>query len=201
MSRENMVMVFGLVCISFFVGLTNQRTAANPSIRNAVVGSELSRIALVDMAKVFKTSTFFERRRDQLKEKIAGSETEAKKMAADIKALQNKLTKFEKGSDDAKELEGEIKRKTEEFEGFRKKTQEDIVKAESAIYHKTYQLVETEVADYAKQHGFDLVLRFNSEPLNDQDPQKLIQGMNRQVVFHRELDITDQIIEMVNARN
>ena len=201
MSRENTLMVFGLVCISFFVGLTNQRTTANPSIRNGVVGSEPSRIALIDMAKVFKTSAFFDRRRDQLKEKIAGSETEAKKMAADIKALQNKLTRFEKGSDDAKEVEGELKRKTEEFEGFRKKTQEDILKAEAVIYHETYTLVETAVKDYAKLHAIDLVLRFNSEPLDDQDPQKLIQGMNRQVVFHREMDITDPIIEMVNERN
>ena len=62
-----------------------------------------------------------------------------------------------------------------------------------------------EVADavrkYSNHYKYTLVLRFNREDLNPEDPQGLIQGMNRQVVFHRpEDDMTDSVLSYLNGK-
>ena len=59
---------------------------------------------------------------------------------------------------------------------------------------KIYRVAAREIAAYAQSHRIDLVIRHNSEPLNDEDPQKLLQSLNREVVYENKLDITDEII-------
>ncbi len=199
MSRESKLMVFGLVCVALFVSLADQRTTANPSDQNAV-DVPPTRIALIDMAQVFKEYSEFERLREELKGEIALSEKLAKAMAEQIKGLQEQLKNLPKNSDDYADQENKIQKLSGEFETFRRNTQRIILQKESAIYREIYDEVSTEVEKYAAQHKLDLVLRFNADPLPDNDPQELIKSMNRQVVFQRGLDITNPILETLNAK-
>lgn len=159
------------------------------------------KVGLIDMAHVFKKYEKFDDMREALKIKIGTSEETAKRMAEQIKGLQAQLKELKEGKPDYDSTEKQLANKTAEFEAFRRSTQRDILKDESKIYHQVYMEVADAVKRYSKYYGYTLVLRFNREDLNPDDPQGLIQGMNRQVVFHQpEDDMTDSVLDHLNQK-
>ncbi len=159
------------------------------------------KVGLIDMAHVFKEYKKFESLREELKIEISGSEQQAKAMAEKIKQLQAELKEIKEGRDGYDEKEKELAKASATFETFRRSTQRDILKKESEIYHQVYMEVSDAVKKYSKYYGYTLVLRFNREDLNPEDPQGLIQGMNRQVVFHQpEDDMTDSVLSHLNEK-
>ena len=186
-------MLFGLgialvVCGTSFRSATADPTEAKPGAANP------ARIALVDMAKVFKTSRMFETKREALKREITESEESAKSMLAVLQQMKKKYDTLDKGTEERDELEKQLKIKSAEFEAFRKDLSAKFVKKESKIYLEVYDAVTTEVSNYARANDIDLVIRHQSDPINDEDPQKLLQNMNRQIVYENGLDITEEII-------
>lgn len=159
------------------------------------------KVGLIDMAHVFKHYEKFDSMRDELKGKIGDSENKAKMMAEQIKNLQAELKDIKEGKPGYDEKEKQLAKVSADFEAFRRSTQRDILKEESKIYHQVYMEVADAVKRYSKYYGYTLVLRFNREDLNPEDPQGLIQGMNRQVVFHQpEDDMTDSVLEHLNQK-
>jgi outer membrane protein len=159
------------------------------------------KVGLIDMAHVFKHYEKFDSMREDLKAKIGSSEEDAKRMAERIKTLQAELKELKEGKPGYDQKEKELAEISAKFEAFRRSTQREILKEESKIYHQVYMEVADAVKRYSKFYGYTLVLRFNREDLNPEDPQGLIQGMNRQVVFHQpEDDMTDSVLEHLNQK-
>ncbi len=157
------------------------------------------KVALVDMAYVFKNYKKFEVLREDLKEKIQESETEAKGRAEAVQSLQKTLKALNEGSPDYTTTEQKLAKASAEFEAFRRAAQRDFLKQESQIYHQIYTEASEAVAKYATYYKYTLVIRFNREELDTDQPQKLIEGMNRQVVYHREEDdITLSVTDYLN---
>ncbi len=157
------------------------------------------KVALIDMAYVFKNYKKFEVLREDLKEEIAASEAEAKAKAEAVQKLQQKMKTFAEGSAEFTATEGQLAQASAEFEAFRRAAQREFLKKESQIYHTVYLEVTDSVAKYAKYYNYTLVLRFNREDLDTENAQKLIEGMNRQVVYHlEENDITLSVTEYLN---
>ena len=122
-------------------------------------------VGLIDMAHVFKNYRKFDSLREDLKKEIAESENQAKQMAQNVKNLQEEMKQLKETSADFDAKEKELAEMTATFEAFRRSTQRDILKQESAIYHQVYMEVSDAVAKYSKYYGYTLVLRFNREDL------------------------------------
>lgn len=177
------------------------KTASAPAGGAAAAEGKPHRVGLIDMAHVFKHYKKFEFLREDLKAKISDSEQDAKRMAEQIKGLQVEMKELKEGSPEFGLKEQKLAKISAEFETFRRATQREILKEESAIYHQVYMEVSDAVKRYSKYYGYTLVLRFNREDLNPEDPQGLIQGMNRQVVFHQdEDDMTNSVLEHLNGK-
>jgi hypothetical protein len=57
------------------------------------------------------------------------------------------------------------------------------------------------VEKYAVHFKYTLIIRFNREDLDTENPAQLLQGMNRQVVYYRgDDDITTPVLESLNKR-
>jgi Skp family chaperone for outer membrane proteins len=185
------------------LGNTVWSQSAKPAreAKAAAAESRPHKVGLIDMAYVFKNYKKFEYLREDLKAQIAESELQAKQMAEEIKGLQAEMKELKEGSDQFSAKEKKLAELSAKFETFRRATQREILKEESAIYHTIYMEVADAVKRYSKYYGYTLVLRFNREDLNPEDPQGLIQGMNRQVVFHQqEDDMTDSVLDHLNQK-
>ncbi|QDU08449.1 OmpH family outer membrane protein [Gimesia aquarii] len=157
------------------------------------------KVGLIDMAHVFKHYEKFTALREELKTEIQQSDAKAKAMAEQIQAVQKEMQDFKQGSPEYLAREKQLAQAASDFEAFRKVAQRDFLRKESRIYHTIYMEVTDTVKKYAKIYNYTLIMRFNRENLDTDDPKKLIQGMNRQVVFHRaDDDITLSVLDYLN---
>jgi len=159
------------------------------------------KVGLIDMAYVFKNYKKFEVLREELKVKIAKSEDEAKSMQQDMVELQKKMKELTDGSPEFTKTEKELVQKAAGFEGFKRQMSREFLKEESQIYLAVYNEVSDAVKFFAEKRQYTLVMRFNKEDLENENPQQMLQNMNRQVVYHRDDDdITAKILTMLNKR-
>jgi len=160
-----------------------------------------AKVGLIDMARVFREYTKFSVLREDLKAEIQKADQQAKAMAVKIQKLQEEMKQFKPDSPEYTKREKELTRLTTEFETFRKTKQREFVRKEADIYKTIYLEVVDVVRKYAEYYNYTLVLRFNGDKLDTDNPEKLIRGMNRQVVYYRaEDDITPAIIDYLNRR-
>jgi len=160
------------------------------------------KVGLIDMAYVFKKYTKFDNLRDGLKAEISKSEEQVKLAAKQLNDLQTKMKTYKEGSEEYKGVEQVLLKKSTEFETFRKSQQREFLRQESQIYKTVYMEVSALVQRYAKTYQYTLIIRFNREdPEASENPQEVMQRMNKQVVYYREDDdITESIVEALNQR-
>ena len=71
----------------------------------------------------------------------------------------------------------------------------DLLQREALQYYTSYNEILAAIDRIAQRHGIALVLRFDSRAMDPEDPQSVMQGMNRAVVLQRNLDITNMVID------
>lgn len=185
---------------SFVVTAWGQAQKNQPPASPPQGAAPTHKIGLIDMAHIFKNYKKFNTLRDDLKVEIEASDKKAREMAETIKATQEQMKTFKEGSPDFAATEKRLAELTTEFETFRKVQQREFLRKESAIYKTVYLEASDAVEKYAQYYGYTLIIRFNREGLDSaDDPQTVIQRMNRQVVYHTpDDDITDKILGYLN---
>lgn len=69
------------------------------------------------------------------------------------------------------------------------------------MYNAVYQEVEQEVRYYASQMGIAMVLRYNGDTVDPDNPEDVLRNISKPVVcFAPGMDITDVIIQQLNIR-
>ena len=198
--KRAIIWASAVVLLAGVLTLTNNAWSQN-SPAPAASSNLPHKVGLIDMAHVFKNYEKFEALRNDLKEEITGSENKAKAMQAELVTMQNNLKGLKEGTPEYSKTEQEIVKKAAEFEGFRRSASREFLKKESQIYLQVYNETSEAVKKYADFYKYTLVIRFNREPLDTENPQNLLQGMNRQVVHHRaEDDITESVLKYLNDK-
>ncbi len=158
---------------------------------------------LIDMAHVFNHYEKFTALKSKLQAEIENSDAEAQAKMDAIKQYQTQLTNgtITSGSAEFNQVEAILLKSQTELENFRLSTQRDFLRKEAEVYKTVYLEVQNAVKLYAEYYKFTLILRFTRENIADVDnPRDVINGMNRQVIFHRhEHDITDPILDYLNT--
>lgn len=187
------VCLVSLVGLSYFLGTASGQAPAQPGGNGAA-----HRVGLIDMAVVFKEYPKFETLRNDLKAEVEGKEKEAKGMFEQIQEAQKLLKSgtLKAGSPEYLEKERELTHLTADFEAHRKQTQMELARKEAVIYHTINLEVNDMTRRVAKHLGYTLVMRFSREDLNGADPQKVAQGLSRQILYYqKEDDITDFVVK------
>lgn len=161
-------------------------------------------VGLIDMAYVFKEYAKFKTMSESLKSEVEATDNEAKAMVTTLQQLQAQLTSgtIAEGSPDQAALEQKFVKTQTELETFKKMKQREFLRKEADIYKAVYLEVQDAVKLYADHYHFTLIMRFNRDTVEGADnPQEIIQSMNRPVVFHRtQDDITEPILTYLNGQ-
>jgi len=158
------------------------------------------RIALIDMARVFKNYKKFENLREELKAELTKSEEKFKAMAEQIRKEQADLKLLKEGTEEYAQKEKQVLQHTTQAEAFRKTQQRDLIRREAQIYKTVYLEVADAVQKYAVHFNYTLVLRFTSDDVDaTENPEEVMRGLNKQVVYYRPNDdITNAITSFLN---
>ena len=157
-------------------------------------------IGLIDMAHIFKNYTKFKAETEGLQKAAEEAEAKAQGMVAEMKQVQGTMQGLTATSPEYSAKEAQLIELQTKLQTFQQVERRDIVRKQAEVYKKIYLEVQKAVQQYASYYNYTLVIRFNRQEISAAgDPQQIIQGMNRQVVWHRQQDdLTDVILKYLN---
>ena len=199
--KRTILGAFALALLAGVLTLSGNAWSQNKEAPAPAASNTPHKVGLIDMAHVFKNYKKFEALREELKDEIAASEAKAKEMQTDLAEMQKAMKGLTEGGPEFTKAEGAIVKKAADFESFRRTASREFLQKESKIYLLVYNETSAAVKKYADFHKYSLIIRFNREELDTENPQNLLQGMNRQVVYHHEEDdITPSVLEFLNRK-
>jgi len=167
---------------------------------NAQEGQAAGLVAVLDVAKVFKENQEFASKMDSIKKEADTLKAQITQQQEMIKAEAQGLAGMEVGSADRFKLEGELEQRQTALRTKARQAETQLLNREAQIYFDTYQKMQGVVESLAGQHGISLVLRFDSEQIDADNRAEVIKGVNRAVVYHRRLDLTNAVSSAMGPR-
>lgn len=158
-------------------------------------------VALLDVSRVFKNYARFQQTMADMKADVQAAEEAVKKERDTINSLVEQLKGLKAGSPDYKQLEQHIATRQADLNVQLQLQRKEFLLREAKIYHGAYQELEQEVRSYANNAGIAMVLRYNGDPVDGENPEDVLRNINKPVVcFAPGMDITDAIVQQLNYR-
>jgi Skp family chaperone for outer membrane proteins len=173
---------------------------AQPAV-GPVAGQPLpgTRIALIDVNKIFQNHLRFKAAMEQMKQDVATAEKQMKDQRDVITRAGEDLQRLAKGSPDYKAAEEDLTRRQTELTLQVQRQKNDFVQREAQIYNNVYQEILARTDYFCRQTGIDMVLRFNGEKVDINQPNSVLSFINRPVVWYStDLDITGPVLQELN---
>ena len=166
---------------------------------SVVSAQETGRVAILDVAKVFKDNTSFG-------DKMAALKAEAERLKGQVTAEQDRI-KVEvmklrdlKPGPERNKREADLEQQHTHLRTTTRQAESELLSQEARVYFDTYREMQAVVEAIAQANGLSLVLRFDSEDIDPNNQQSVKKGLNRSLVFHRKLDLTPLVSQQLNAR-
>ena len=157
-------------------------------------------VAVLDVAKVFKENQEFTSKMEAIKTEADGLKAQITQQQEAIKAQAQGLAELGAGSAERNQLEADLEQKQAALRTHARQAETTLLNREARIYYDTYQKMQGVVESLASQHGISLVLRFDSEQIDANNRAEVIKGVNRAVVFHKRLDLTNAVAAAMGPR-
>lgn len=156
-------------------------------------------VAIIDLAYIFNNHTRFKMMSDDLRRDVEAAEQELKNNKAYLQKMQDKLESFNRNSDEYRQTEEDIAKRSAELSVQVQLQKKEFFEKEAKIYYTVYQEIMEQVKYHADKHGIVLVMRFNGDPLDENDPQGIQKELNKAVLYYNKMiDITPIILDAVN---
>jgi outer membrane protein len=160
------------------------------------------KVGLIDMAHLFNKYKKFENLREDLRGEIEEKDEELKQSVTQIRQIQEEMKQFNPESKDFVQREEKIAQLSARAQTNKNALQRKFFQDEARMYRTVYLEVSELVKKYAEYNKYTLILRFTSDELGDNDdPQKVMAALQRQVVYYRpEDDITNEVLDYLNKK-
>jgi len=168
--------------------------AAAPAVTPA------SHVAVIDVGYIFKNHARFKAEMDKMKDQVLAAENGLKAERDRINGLMEKLKGFNPGTPEYRQLEGEVAKAQGDFSVNAQLQKKDFMDREATVYHQVYSEVERAVAQFAREKGIAVVHRFDGDPVDTTDRNRILGSITRPIVFYDpQIDITPDILQMLNG--
>lgn len=155
-------------------------------------------MVVIDIGEVFKKHAGFNQQVEAIKKEMkdleAWVQTEQKKVV-DARA---KLADYAPQSPEYKKIEEGVTRMASDLQVAATLKQKGILEQEAKIYYGTYVEIYKQVEEFADRYGITLVLRHSNVQIDPAKRDSIFRGLERNIVFQRNLDITEEILSRVN---
>jgi Skp family chaperone for outer membrane proteins len=181
-----------LLCV---VGPVSAQVAApNPAGAN----SQRYHVAVVDISYVFKNHRRHQATIEAMKAEMTSTEAELKADSEKIRQMEEQRNTFNAGSKEYKDLDEELARNIAEFKLKMDRLRKSFMEREAKMYYQAYLEVNEAVKAYASRHDIGLVLRFNGDKVDVNRREDVLREINKTVVFQNQIDITPDILALIN---
>lgn len=166
----------------------------------ATGGSVGTSVTVIDIPYIFKGHNRFKADMENFKKDVEAFEAWARnEQTALTKVRDDILTKYRPNSDEFKAEEERLAKLTSDLQIKMNVKKREMLEKEAKIYYDTYNEIIAAVTRFCETNRISLVLRFSGDDIDANDRNSILQGVNRAVVYQRNLDISDMILKMVNG--
>ncbi len=184
---------FVIVSISMAVLVSAYKVAAQG------VSPPPNRIAVLDVKYILENHIRFKQAMEELKDRFSKAGEGLKAERIRIGEMEMKLRELKPATPDYNDLDEQINRAKAEWTLNANKQKKEIRKSESQILWNVYYEVKTETKRYCEQNSIGLVIQFNGEPIDSKQPQDVVRGVSRPIVFNDpQMDITPHVLASLN---
>ena len=157
-------------------------------------------VAVLDVAKVFKVNKDFDSQMKGIKTRAEGLKSQIQQQQEAIKSEAMEISQYEAGSADRNKMEAAVEQKQAALRTSARQAEAELLNEEAKVYYNTYNKMQQVVGDLAAKHGISLVVRFDGGSVDPASRPEVIKAVNRTVVFHRDIDLTNMVISGMGPR-
>jgi hypothetical protein len=151
-------------------------------------------VAVVDINYLFKNHQGFKQSMDALKARVESADASLRARHEALAKERDKLSQFKPGSPNYKQLEQQVADAAAKMQVDMQLQKKEFLEEEARVYFDTYRQIQEVIADYANRNRIGLVLRFSRDPIDREDRQSVLAGVNRPIVYESGMDITNDIL-------
>ncbi len=151
-------------------------------------------VAVLDVARVFNENLEFDSAMQRIRSEADGLKQTIQGEQEQIRTEAMRLQEMARGSAERNQLEATLEQRQTALGTKARQAEADLLTKEAQLYYATYQKLQQIVARVAQENNVALVLRFDSTPIDKDNRSEVIMGVNRAVVYHYKLDLTNLVI-------
>ena len=177
-----------------------QGAAPAAAAPRAAAATPASHTAVIDVGYIFKNHARFKTAMDKMKDEVLAAENALKAERDRINGMMEQLKGFNVGTAEYKKLEAEVAKAQGDFNVNAQLQKKDFMDREAKVYMQVYAEIEQAVSQFARQHGIAVVHRFDGDPVDASDRNRILGNITRPIVYHDpQVDITSDILRMLNT--
>ena len=181
------------------IGYTNfSAVAQTPAVPRAVA-RPMGPVALLDVSYIMKNHNRRKAMMENMKADMERATAEARSQSETIRKLVEQLKGINPGTPDYKMREAQALKLKSELDIKMQLQKREFMQREAKILYNVYQEIQQEVNYYATANNVAMVIQFNGDTVDKENPQDIIRGINQSVVWYsKNLDITPIILNRLN---
>jgi Skp family chaperone for outer membrane proteins len=185
------------------VSVAHAQVPGQPAVRPVAPATSTpapTHVAVIDIGYIFKNHTAFKAEMDKMKDQVLAAENSLKAERDRINGLMEQLKGFNVGTPEYRKLEGEVAKAQGEFQVTAQLQKKDFMDREAQVYMQVYTQIERAVAQFARENRIAVVHRFDGEPVDSSDRNRILGNITKPIVFYdSQIDITPDILRMLNG--
>ncbi|MEL6109561.1 MAG: OmpH family outer membrane protein [Planctomycetota bacterium] len=152
----------------------------------AQTASGAHKIAVVDVAYIFKNHPGIKSQVAKVEADLKAFDTELQQKRTAIQSAAEKLKTFGVGTPEYAAQEEKLASMDSKLRLEMARKRKELADAEAKIYFQNYKRIAEGVKLIANHNGINLVLRYNSEAMNEENGETVIRGVMKNIVYHDE---------------
>ena len=154
---------------------------------------------MVDVAYIFKNHVRFKQQMEEMKSRVETAEADVKKDQESIKRKAEELKTFNPGTPNYKQVENDLIKMQGDLQLKVSLQKKDFMEQEGRVYFNVSREIDDAVKQLATKNGIVMVLRFNGDPVDGNNRDEILRGINKAIVYNDpRMDITPYVLQDLN---
>ncbi len=163
-----------------------QETAAGPGL-----------VAVLDVVRVFNENADHAQKMDQIRQKAESVKTTIEQKFVQLQDEAKEAMKLEQNTAQRNQVEAQLEQRQAAIKTEARQQETDLLTEEARVYFQTWNKLQQVIGQVASHNNISLVLRYDSASIDPENRNDVIKGVNRSVIYHDRLDITDLVIQQM----
>jgi Skp family chaperone for outer membrane proteins len=155
-------------------------------------------VVVIDIGYIFKNHVRFNGAMEEMKVDLQAIEKQFRGESEELAKRMQGLSRWKPGSADYNAEEEKITRARADLQMRMQREKKKFMLREAKIYYQVYDEIVNVTAKFCQRYGISLVLRYNSEAIDSDNAGSVMKGVNRNVVFQKSVNITYDILALLN---